>query len=82
MRHQWIVRRTMQPTQDGQRRWDRAYQELLAWSGAGSNAGARDDVVREPSDLEVKNESGSLCPCLSHPACVKTPFSARPAVPC
>ena len=31
MRCQWIVRRTMQPAPGGQRRWDRAYQEMLAW---------------------------------------------------
>src|SRR3954449_4397469 len=31
MRCQWIVRRTMQPAPGGQRRWDRAYQEVLAW---------------------------------------------------
>ena len=36
MRCQWIVRRTMRPTPEGQRRWDRAYQEVLAWTeGAG-----------------------------------------------
>ena len=64
MRRQWIVRRTRQPEPDGQRRWDRAYQELLAWTRAGSDAGAHDDVVREPSDPEVKNENRSVCPCL------------------
>ena len=39
MRRQWMVRRTMQPSPDGRRRWDRAYQELLTWTGAGSDAG-------------------------------------------
>jgi len=32
MRCRWIVRRTMRPTPEGQRRWDRAYQEVLAWT--------------------------------------------------
>src|SRR5438309_12124112 len=64
MRRQWIVCRTRQPEPDGQRRWDRAYQELLAWTHAGSHDEQRDAAVPEPSDLEVKSESGSLCPCL------------------
>jgi hypothetical protein len=34
MRCQWIVRRMMQPDPDAQRRWDRAYQEVLAWTTA------------------------------------------------
>jgi hypothetical protein len=62
MRRQWTVRRTRQPEPDGQRRWDRAYQELLAWTRAGSGDERRDAVVPGPSDLEVKHESGSLCP--------------------
>ena len=32
MRCQWTVRRTMRSDPDGQRRWDRAYQEVLAWT--------------------------------------------------
>jgi len=34
MRRQWSVRRTRQPEPGGQRRWDRAYQEVLAWTEA------------------------------------------------
>jgi hypothetical protein len=34
MRHQWRLRRTFQEHQDGQRRWDRAYQLLLEWGQA------------------------------------------------
>src|SRR4051812_47606188 len=62
MRRQWTVRRTRQPEPDGQRRWDRAYQELLAGTRAGSGDEGRADVGPEPSDLEVKNESSSLGP--------------------
>lgn len=32
MKRQWRVRRELQAALDGQRRWDRAYQELLAWT--------------------------------------------------
>ncbi len=28
---EWRVRRVLQPHPDGQRRWERAYQQLLAW---------------------------------------------------
>src|SRR5215212_3117358 len=29
---QWQVRRALQPHPDGQRRWDRTYQQLMAWT--------------------------------------------------
>ena len=60
MRCQWIVRRTMQPDQDGQRRWDRAYQEVLAWTKemAVASAGAS----RGPGGREDGHEGGALCP--------------------
>ena len=29
---EWQVRRVLQPHPDGQRRWDRAYQQLMAWT--------------------------------------------------
>ena len=29
---EWRVRRVLQPHPDGQRRWERAYQQLLAWA--------------------------------------------------
>lgn len=31
MKHQWHSRRALIVTRDGQQRWDRAYQSLLAW---------------------------------------------------
>ena len=60
MRCQWIVRRTMQPDPDGQRRWDRAYQEVLAWTKemAVASAGA----LRGPGAREDGHEGGALCP--------------------
>lgn len=32
MRRQWRVQRTVQAANNGQHRWDRAYQQLLAWT--------------------------------------------------
>jgi hypothetical protein len=32
MKRQWQIRRQFQPTADGVRRWDHAYQHLLRWS--------------------------------------------------
>lgn len=32
MKHQWHLRRSLVVSPDGQQRWDRAYQSLLAWS--------------------------------------------------
>jgi hypothetical protein len=62
MRRQWIVRRTTQQEPDGQRRWDRAYQEMLSWTGDGLVDEARGGAVQEPPHLEVKDESSRLCP--------------------
>ncbi len=60
MRCQWIVRRTMRPDPDGQRRWDRAYQQVLAWTKemAVASAGAS----RGPGAREDGHEGGALCP--------------------
>jgi hypothetical protein len=33
MKRQWRTRRQVLPQSDGQRRWDRAYQLLLDWTG-------------------------------------------------
>ena len=43
MRCRWTVRRTMRPDPDGRSRWDRAYQEVLAWT----EGPARDPALRE-----------------------------------
>ena len=37
---QWQVRRTWQPHLDGQRRWDRTYQQLMAWTQTPPNRAA------------------------------------------
>src|SRR3982751_2330715 len=62
MRCQWIVRRTMQPAPGGQRRWDRAYQEVLAWM-----EGPADEPVgasRSPGAREAGHEGGALRSCV------------------
>ncbi len=60
MRHNWEVRRTLQPEADGQRRWDRAYQALL--NGASQEANPLDAVVaHRPPQREVQHESRNLC---------------------
>ena len=32
MKRDWHIRRELLATPDGQRRWDRAYQDLLTWT--------------------------------------------------
>jgi hypothetical protein len=62
MRRQWSVRRTRQPEPDGQRRWDQAYQEVLAWTEAAVSGKALAAAPRKPPRREVPDESGSLGP--------------------
>lgn len=38
MKRAWRIRREVLAAPDGQRRWDRAYQELLSWACPGSTA--------------------------------------------
>ncbi len=55
MKHQWRIRRQTTEYPDGQRRWDRAYQQLLARSQEARTSGA------EPqADQEVGRESSSV----------------------
>jgi hypothetical protein len=56
----WVVRRTTRPDPDGQRRWDRAYLEVLAWTE--EPAGAPADGSRGLGVREGGHESGALCP--------------------
>ncbi len=39
MKRDWRIRRALLATPEGQRRWDRAYQQLLSWAGP-ATAGA------------------------------------------
>jgi hypothetical protein len=57
MKRDWRIRRELLAMPDGQRRWDRAYQDLLTWespavavptTGAGERGGKeRDDACRD-----------------------------------
>ncbi len=60
---EWQVRRGLQPHPDGQRRWDRAYQQLMAWTRPQSVAVL---AGLEPPAREVGHEDRALCTCL-HP---------------
>src|SRR5919107_2468096 len=58
MRCQWTVRRTTRPAPEGHRRWDRAYQGVLAWT-----EGPADEPVgtsRGPGARETGHEGGAL----------------------
>jgi hypothetical protein len=66
MRCQWIVRRTMRPDPDGQRRWDRAYRDVLSWTKEQAVASA--GASHGPGAREDGHEGGALCPgCLIAP---------------
>ena len=69
MRHQWCLCRTFQEHQDGQRRWDRAYQLLLEWAQAPAapplEPSQRPSIARHQpitKPLEVPYASSDLCP--------------------
>jgi hypothetical protein len=69
MRHQWRLCWTFQEHQDGQRRWDRAYQLLLEWAPAPAapplEPSQRPSIARHPSittPLEVPYARSALCP--------------------
>jgi hypothetical protein len=60
MQRQWTVRRIFQPHRDGQRRWDRAYQQLLAGTSPEEQE-AHPRVPRPPPSSEEAHESRNLC---------------------
>jgi hypothetical protein len=55
MKPTWKVRRTVAARDDGQRRWDYAYQFLLQWA---TDASA--ETCSAPIQQEEGNECGSL----------------------
>ena len=58
VKHAWRVRRELQGSPDGQRRWDRAYQLLLEWT---ATDGQLPSVAQgEVEAQEGKHESGDL----------------------
>jgi hypothetical protein len=61
MNHQWKVRRQWTETQDAQRRWDRAYQYLLQWSGEASRPQSTAILSSAQPIQEVNHENRSVC---------------------
>jgi hypothetical protein len=55
MKPAWKVRRTVAARDDGQRRWDYAYQFLLQWATDSSA-----DTASAPTQQEEGNECGNL----------------------
>ena len=62
---EWRMRRTGQPHPDGQRRWDRTYQQLIAWTQVSQDAAV--PAGPESPAREVNHEDRDLCTGL-HPA--------------
>jgi hypothetical protein len=61
MKHQWRIQRQFNPHQDGEQRWDRAYQYLLLWAkGIEPSSSTNSDEISEPTQ-EVDHANSSLC---------------------
>src|SRR5215218_3270003 len=58
---QWQVRRALQPHPDGQRRWDRTYQQLMAWTQT-PQSGAVVPAGPVPPPEEDSYEDRDICP--------------------
>ena len=58
MRRHWRIRREVRATPDGDRRWDRAYQELLTWTRPG--VAAATILVSEREAREVAHARSDL----------------------
>ena len=60
MKRHWQLRRQFQPTTDGARRWDQAYQYLLQWAPPTEpSAGPASSLTQQ---AEVTHEHRDLCP--------------------
>jgi hypothetical protein len=59
MKRQWHVRREVMERPDAQRRWDRAYQNLLQWTLATERRAA---VLQPKHTEEVYHAASSLHP--------------------
>ena len=56
MKPTWKVQRTVAARDDGQRRWDYAYQFLLQWATVSSA-----EICSAATQQEEGNECGTLC---------------------
>ena len=57
MKRQWRLRREVTPVEDGQRRWDQAYQHLLRWATMVEPA----PIPCCPTTQEVYDENRGVC---------------------
>ena len=60
MKHQWRIRRELQPKPDGQRRWDQAYQHLLQWAQMTPPETANVPIPCSQPHQEVYHENSDL----------------------
>jgi hypothetical protein len=68
MKHHWQIRRQFQPTADGARRWDQAYQYLLDWTTLYALSVDSPPGPRHRPQTEDMYENGHLCPCVDRAA--------------
>jgi hypothetical protein len=61
MRRQWTVQRTVRAESNGEHRWDRAYQQLLAWSKPKQDHENR-PAPHPPPAQEENHENRDECP--------------------
>ena len=66
MRRQWRVQRTVRAESNGQHRWDRAYQQLLARTKLEQDHENR-STPQPPPAQEANHENRAVCPSV-HPA--------------
>jgi hypothetical protein len=60
MKRQWHIQRQFQAAEDGERRWDQAYQFLLHWSTLDESPPAAAQLsIQRP--VEGADEHGGLC---------------------
>jgi hypothetical protein len=62
MKRQWQIRRQFQPTVDGARRWDHAYQHLMQWSQPTEATTAPVPSTPLKTSSEVMYDKRHLCP--------------------
>jgi hypothetical protein len=61
MKHQWRIRRELQPKLDGHCRWDQAYQHLLQWAQRSPPGTANVPIPCSQPQQEVYHENSDLC---------------------
>jgi len=66
MDSRWNVCRNTIPREDGQRRWDIAYQFLVRWSHQDSAGGNTPDATASGTCQEEPHANRSLCQSLDH----------------